>query len=208
MAESGGRASRDSDWSQRPLGSYSREWQFLLQQIVDIPPTKPARGVPQGMVRVPASEFDFHVTGMEIEGFNWIGLDVQYPWEDAPRRSHRKLVTVKPFYIDRFPVTNAEFKRFPDAARCRPADNHNFLKDWKDGSIPSGWANRSVTWVSLEDARGHSARRQLLHPARRGVVLSTGIPARPARPVPAHGAVQRSLWNGRVPLRDGCGVME
>jgi iron(II)-dependent oxidoreductase len=47
---------------------------------------------PPGMVHVPAGEFDFQVTGIEIEGSNWIGLDVQYPWEDAPRRGHHHLL--------------------------------------------------------------------------------------------------------------------
>ena len=34
-----------------------------------------------------------------------------------------------------------------------PRDDHNFLKDWKDGTFPAGWANKPVTWVSIEDAR-------------------------------------------------------
>ena len=41
------------------------------------------------MVRIPAGDFVFQVSGIEIEGFNWIGVDVQYPWEDSPRRGHR-----------------------------------------------------------------------------------------------------------------------
>ena len=33
----------------------------------------------------------------------------------------------------------------------------NFLRDWKNGSYPDGWANKPVTWVSLEDARAYAA---------------------------------------------------
>src|SRR5581483_9415366 len=39
----------------------------------------------------------------------------------------------------------------------RPADAHNFLANWKDGTFPSGWDNKPVTWVSIEDARAYAA---------------------------------------------------
>src|SRR5208282_3400429 len=63
----------------------------------------------------------------------------------------------KSFYIDRFPVTNAEFKKFIDATNYHPKDIHNFLKDWKGDSYSAGWDNKPVTWVSLEDARAYAA---------------------------------------------------
>jgi formylglycine-generating enzyme required for sulfatase activity len=144
-------------WAGTPLTSLSREWKFLPQHIVEIAPTKPAAGNPPGMVQVPEGEFDFQVTGVEIEGSNWAGLDVQYPWEDAPRRGHNHRLHMKSFYIDRYPVTNADFKKFLDAAQYRPKDSHNFLKDWSGGSYPDGWGNKPVTWVSLEDARAFAA---------------------------------------------------
>ncbi|MGA3040985.1 MAG: formylglycine-generating enzyme family protein [Bryobacteraceae bacterium] len=144
-------------WARVPLSSLAHEWKFLPQQMVETAPTKPPIGSPPGMVHVPAGEFDFAVTGIEIEGSDWIGLDVQYPWEDAPRRGHRHRMEMKSFYIDRFPVTNADFKKFLDAARYRPRDDHNFLKDWRDGKYADAWANKPVTWVSLEDARAYAA---------------------------------------------------
>ena len=140
-----------------PLRSLSHEWKFLPQQIVEIPPARVSGGAPAGMVRVPAGEFHFQVTGIEIEGSNWVGVDVQYPWEDAPRRGHRRLLSMKSFYIDRYPVTNAEFKKFLAASRYHPKDDHNLLKDWRNGNYPEGWANKPVTWVSLEDARAYAA---------------------------------------------------
>src|SRR5665648_1052230 len=33
----------------------------------------------------------------------------------------------------------------------------NFLLDWKKGNYPEGWANRPVTWISLEDARAYAS---------------------------------------------------
>ena len=47
------------------------------------------------------------------------------------------------FYIDRTPVTNAEFKKFLDATSYHPKDDHNFLRDWKNGSYPEGWEQKA-----------------------------------------------------------------
>src|SRR5260370_13641065 len=63
---------------------------------------------------------------------------------------------IEPFFIDKYPVTNAEFKKFLDTAHYQPKDSLNFLKDWKNGSYPDGWANKPVTWVSIEHAREHA----------------------------------------------------
>ena len=141
----------------RPLASFSREWKVLPQRIVPIASTPKASAPPAGMVAIPAANFDFRVSGVEIEGGNEDGVDVQYPWEPSPRRHHRHLMAISGFYIDRYPVTNAEFKKFLDATHYRPADAHNFLRDWRDGNYPAGWGNKPVTWVSLEDARAYAA---------------------------------------------------
>ena len=148
---------RMSELSQKPLRDFSHDWKFLSQQIVPIASTKPAATVPAGMVRIPGGSFEFRVAGIEIEGGNDIGVDVQYPWEASARRHHAKVLEIKPYYIDKFPVTNAEFKKFVDTAHYHPKDDHNFLRDWTNGRLPEGWANKPVTWVSLEDARAYAA---------------------------------------------------
>ena len=61
------------------------------------------------------------------------------------------------FLIDRTPVTNAEYLEFIRATGYRPDDDHNFLRDWKDGKPRRGWENKPVTWVSIEDARRYAA---------------------------------------------------
>jgi iron(II)-dependent oxidoreductase len=141
----------------KPLAEYPSEWKFLPQKAVEIAATKTASSVPEGMVKIPGGDYTFRVQGIEIEGSNDIGVDVQYSWEDAPRRFHEHRLQVKGFYIDKFPVTNAGFKKFLDAAHYHPADDRNFLKDWKNGTYPEGWAQKPVTWVSLEDARAYAA---------------------------------------------------
>jgi len=50
------------------------------------------------------------------------------------------------FYIDRYPVTNAEYKRFVDATRHLPPPH------WWNGKIPSGKENHPVVYVSWDDA--------------------------------------------------------
>lgn len=139
------------------LNSFSRERRFLPQQIVEIPPTKPAASAPAGMVAIPAGEFEFRVRGLELEGGNEIGVDVQYPWENSPRRNHFHTLQIKSFFVDRYPVSNADFKKFVEATKYQPKDDHNFLRDWKNGTYPPDWANKPVTWISIEDARAYAA---------------------------------------------------
>jgi formylglycine-generating enzyme required for sulfatase activity len=142
--------------TEKPLDSYSHEWKFLPQHLVDIQPTQRASAPPAGMVLIPGATFDFKVEGIEIEGSDDAGVDVQYPWEDSPRRFHEHTMQIKPFYMSKYPVTNAEFKKFLDATHYHPTDDLNFLKDWKDGTYPEGAANKPVTWVSIEDARAYA----------------------------------------------------
>jgi gamma-glutamyl hercynylcysteine S-oxide synthase len=140
-----------------PLSTFSDRRTVLAQQMTEAPSTKAPSETPKGMLKIPRGEFLFEVQGIEIEGFNDIGIDVQYPWEDSARRYHEHVLNIKPFYIDKFPVTNADFKRFLDATQYHPEDDLNFLRDWKHGDFPAGWDNRPVTWVSLEDARAYAA---------------------------------------------------
>jgi iron(II)-dependent oxidoreductase len=141
----------------RPLSSYSHDWKPLLQRIVEIPKTSPANQTPEGMVLIPGGEFEFRVSGIEIEGHNDVGVDVQYPWEDAPRRHHLHTMHVDSFFIDKYPVTNEQFQQFLRTTNYRPKDSHHFLKDWQNGRYPEGWARKPVTWVSIEDARAYAS---------------------------------------------------
>lgn len=149
----------------KPLASYSHEWTVLPQKMVEIASTPVLGETPPGMIRIPGGKFLFKVRGTEIEGGADPGVDVQYPWEDSPRRFHEHWIDVKPFFIDRYPVTNAEFKQFLDATHYAPRDPLNFLRDWKGGKYPESWDRRPVTWVSLEDARAYAtwAGKRLPH---------------------------------------------
>lgn len=149
----------------KPLASYDDVWRPLPQKMIDIAPTEAVSKTPHGMVRIEGGDFHFAVKGVEIEGENAIGVDVQYPWEDSPRRFHEQHMQMPDFFIDRYPVTNAQFKQFLDATHYHPADDGNFLADWEHGTFPEGWDDKPVTWVSIEDARAYAkwAGKRLPH---------------------------------------------
>jgi formylglycine-generating enzyme required for sulfatase activity len=166
--------------TQKPLASFDDTWTMLLQQIVPIAPSPKAATAPDGMIAIPAAKFHFKVKGVEIEGNDDYGVDFQYPWEQRPWRAHEHDIDIPAFYIDKFPVTNEQFKAFLDATNYRPADDYNFLKDWTCEPViekrrvgdhgprptyPPGWGKKPVTWVSLEDARAYAtwAGKRLPH---------------------------------------------
>ena len=151
--------------AERPLAAFSSQWVALPQHIVEIPATKTPSSSPIGMILIPEADFIFRVNGIEIEGMNDEGVDFQYPWEPSARRFHDAGMHIKSFWMDTYPVTNVEFKKFLDATHYHAADDHNFLKDWSGQDYPKGWANKPVTWVSLEDARAYAqwAGKRLPH---------------------------------------------
>ena len=75
------------------LSSYAHEWKPLGQQLVEIEKAKAPAAAPDGMMKIPAGDYVFKVQGIEIEGSNDVGVDVQYPWEDSARRFHERPMT-------------------------------------------------------------------------------------------------------------------
>jgi len=74
---------------------------------------------------------------------------------ESPRHS----VTLSPFYIDRYEVTNARFKRFLERnPRWRPGripavyHNGDYLKHWAGGTYPAGLADHALVNVSWHAA--------------------------------------------------------
>jgi len=148
-----------------PLQSLSKQWVSIPQTMTEIARTLPSHTPSEGMITIPAGEFEFVVGGIEIEGQTWEGVDVQYPWEPSARRSHRRRMPMRAFHIDRYPVTNEQFAQFLASSGYWPRDAHNFLRDWQEGAPLPGWGNKPVTWVSIEDARAyaHWAGKRLPH---------------------------------------------
>ena len=67
------------------------------------------------------------------------------------------------FYIDKYPVTNAQYKEFIDANPQwrkdhipRKYHNGNYLKHWKGNNYPSGTANHPVVYVNWYAAMAYA----------------------------------------------------
>jgi iron(II)-dependent oxidoreductase len=108
--------------------------------------TPPAAAAPTGMVEVPAGSFRYSCTL----------ADDANPVIPYPDFSKPKEIAVHRFFMDEFPVTNADFVRFLKATRYRPPDTANFLRHWTKGHVPRGVERHPVVWVSLEDARAYA----------------------------------------------------
>jgi hypothetical protein len=146
-----------AEQARRPLNSLSDKRTILKQEVVAIAAAR--GGSTRGMRLIPAVKgYNFESVGVMIEGDRLpdaVGL--QYPWEEHPSRSQKHVMDISAFYMDKYPVTNKEYKRFLDATHYQPRDTYNFLKDWVNGMYPKGWDNKPVTWVSMEDARAYAA---------------------------------------------------
>jgi len=149
---------------------------------------------------IPGGDFVFKVKGIEIEGDDDIGVDVQYPWEEQARRFHEHAIHIASFYIDKYPVTNAQFKSFLDATHYHPADDQHFLFDWKDGIYPTAGptsqlhGSRSKMRAPMRNGRasacrksgnGNSPRKEQIIVSIRGATAGTRSPLRcPTRAEP------------------------
>ena len=105
--------------------------------------TTTAKDTPAGMVRVPAGAFEFKTTSG----------DAFIPY---PKQDEGKTLQLESFWIDKHPVTNAQFEAFLKASKYTPSDTANFLKHWENGKIPAGQENFPVVYVSLEDAQAYA----------------------------------------------------
>lgn len=112
----------------------------LISAVVHTPHTD---RLPAGMVKIPSGKFVFKTS----HGDEFIPYPVNEKTEWAMNQ----------FFIDQFPVTNAQFKKFILATHYSPTDTANFLKHWKNGSPRKGEENFPVVYVSYEDAQAYAA---------------------------------------------------
>src|SRR4029078_3790476 len=85
--------------------------------VSNIDSTIPAQKASDGMVKIPQGSFKFHST----HGDDFIAY---------PSFNEDSVYQMPSFYMDKFPVTNKQFKDFLDATNYSPADTTNFLKNW------------------------------------------------------------------------------
>jgi iron(II)-dependent oxidoreductase len=105
--------------------------------------TGAASSVPEGMVKIPEGRFLFRVTNGDAF--------IPYPVQDLDSG-----FSMPAYYMDKYPVTNRQFRAFLQATRYRPRDTANFLKHWSGGKIRAGEEDHPVVYVSIEDARAYA----------------------------------------------------
>jgi formylglycine-generating enzyme required for sulfatase activity len=108
--------------------------------VSEIKKTLPSSTNPERMVKIPAGTFTMQV----VNGDEFISY---------PKQSYPKTISMKSFYMDKYPVTNSEFKKFTDATNYRPDDIVNYLKHWTNGMPKPGEEIFPVVNISYEDAQ-------------------------------------------------------
>ena len=145
-----------------PIEFVAEEENLSTEQTLTIPSEQENLSLPlgqDGMVLIPAS--DFQMGSEDIDAFN----------DEKPVHT----VYVDAFYMDKYPVTNAQYKEFLVAnpqwgkppkwyeqtkrgITCMPRKYHDgdYLKNWTRNNFPSGEDDHPVTWVSWYAAMAYA----------------------------------------------------
>jgi len=107
---------------------------FVFKSSAPIVVNKPGVNPPppEGMVSIPGGKF-------------MMGRNDGEEDERPPRE-----VEVKPFYLDKYEVTNQQYKKFIEALK------HPAPKNWKNGSYALDEATLPVTYVTWQDATAYA----------------------------------------------------
>lgn len=106
-----------------------------------------AQTAPVGMIEIPAGTFVFKTAG---------NPDDANPVIPYPDTMKARTIQMPRFFMDKFPITNAQFAAFIKAAGYAPKDTSNYLKHWVGGKPPVGQENHPVVWIDLEDSRAYA----------------------------------------------------
>ncbi len=99
--------------------------------------------VPEGMVVIPAGSFIMGSDKVDTEGVAaQLGMIRPLYQDEHPQRK----IYLPTFYMDRYEVTQAQYKIFTDQTGSRTPPV------WKNGAVPSGRERHPVTFVSWYDA--------------------------------------------------------
>ncbi len=113
------------------------------RRISNIAPSESYKKAPKGMVKVPAGKFVF----TKDDG------DVFIPYPDALQKGE---IYMPEYFMDKYPVTNKEYKEFLSETNYIPSDSENYLKHWQNGTYKQEDADKPVIFVSYEDAGAYA----------------------------------------------------
>ncbi len=103
------------------------------------------------MILIPAGAFLMGSSDAEIEKISRDlahgELDSSARWFAAERPQHE--AHVEKFYIDKYEVTNTQYKEFIQAT------GHSLPRHWTGGTYPEGKSDHPVSYVSWEDANDY-----------------------------------------------------
>ena len=147
-----------TQWQDNPKGKVAAELiiNYLLLDTGTVPPitppiTPPSTAVPAGMVLIPAGSFEMGSEDEDAFGYE----------NENEQPVHT--VHLDAFYMDKYEVTNAQFKAFVDGNPQWQKDNipdkysdEDYLEDWNGNTYPSGKANHPVTFVSWYAAMAYA----------------------------------------------------
>ncbi|KAL0583678.1 hypothetical protein ABG067_006354 [Albugo candida] len=171
----------------QPLNKYSMDRQLLPQKMTakkniiskrKSPGTGNYSSSPMQSI-LGSSAWWFNVSTVVIEPDNTLipnaslyGTGVQYPGESRPQKNHSLLINVTDFWMDLYPVTNAQFRTFLQESSYQPKVMARFLKHWTNRyirqsegimytniskwQIPSGFKDCPVVYISFEDATSYA----------------------------------------------------
>ena len=117
--------------------------------ISEQPSPSPFLNIPSGMVLIPAGEFRMGSNANDVDAYS----------DEKPEHT----VYVDAFYIDKYEVTNEEYKKFIDANPqwrkgliLRKYHDGTYLQHWTGNNYPNGKANHPVIYVSWYAAMAYA----------------------------------------------------
>lgn len=103
----------------------------------------PGSGERTGMVVIPAGSFLFQTSNGDA-------------FISYPDNREGQTISFPSFLMDKYPVTNRQFKAFLEATKYQPADTVRFLAHWSEGQLPDSLSDHPVVYVAYEDARAYA----------------------------------------------------
>ncbi len=98
--------------------------------------------LPDDMVLIPSGDFRFYTKR---------DPNTLEPFIPFPDHSDTITVRMKKFLIDKYPVTNRQWKIFLKRTFYIPKDTTNYLRHWVNGYPPVGQEDYPVVYVNLDD---------------------------------------------------------